>query len=356
MPLLDLSVLAGPELPEREWVLHHYIPAHETTLFTGPGGVGKSLFSQQLVTCVAANVPLLGVLTKGSVALYVSCEDDFDELTRRQRKICAALSMGDLTNRLHLSSLRGLLGNELCDFDAARRLIPSARYETLVRTIRHTRAKLVVLDHVGHFFIGNENDRGEVTQFVNLLNKLAQDEQCTIILLGHPNKSGDSYSGSTAWLNAVRSQIELNWVDSKGSVPCVSEMRRLTLGKANYARVGATLDFRWHQSAFVLDCDLTDVERRSLASIAKEAEDDEVFLDCLRLRIAQRRAVSENRSPTFAPSEFARMTDSKGIGKVRLEKAMNRLFSAGKIERGYLWKNDGRKEVHGLREVKTSCA
>ena len=356
LPLLDLSVLSKPEPLPRAWTLQDYVPANETTLLTGAGGVGKSLFGQQLATCIAATLPFLGVPTSGSAALYVSCEDDFDELTRRQLKICAAIGGCDLTGRLHLSSLRGLLGNELCEFDAGRKLIPSSRFGALARTIRDTGSGLVVLDNVGHFFIGNENDRGEVTQFVNLLNMLAQDEHCTIILLGHPNKSGDSYSGSTAWLNAVRSQLELSWADSKGSVPSVSEMRRLTLGKANYARVGATLDFRWHQSAFVLDSDLTDVERRSLASSAKEAGDDEVFLDCLRLRIAQRRAVSENRSPSFAPSEFAKMPDSKCIGKDRLEKAMNRLFASGKIERGYLWKNDGRKQVYGLRETGISCA
>ena len=356
LPLLDLSVLSEPEPPPRVWALQDYVPANEATLLTGPGGVGKSLFGQQLATCVAAESMFLGTPTRGSVALYVSCEDDFDELTRRQLKICATIGACNLTGRLYLSSLRGLLGNELCEFDAGRKLVPSSRFGALLRTIRDTSAGLVVLDNVGHFFIGNENDRGEVTQFVNLLNKLAQDQHCTIILLGHPNKSGDSYSGSTAWLNAVRSQIELNWVDSKGPLPSASEMRRLTLGKANYARVGATLDFRWHGSAFVLDSSLTEVERRSLASSAKEADDDEVFLDCLRLRIAQRRAVSENRSPFFAPSEFAKMPASKCIGKDRLEKAMNRLFASGKIERGYLWKSDGRKRVYGLREAEISCA
>ena len=356
LPLLDTSDFSGPEPSPRVWTLHDYVPANETTLLTGPGGVGKSLFGQQFVTCVAAGLAFLSVPTSGTIALYVSCEDDFDELTRRQQKICRAIGQFQLEDRLHLSSLRGLIGNELCEFDVGGKLSPTDRFYELAYTINKVQADVVVLDHLGHFFIGNENDRGEVTQFVNLLNKLAQDANSTIVLLGHPNKSGDSYSGSTAWLNAVRSQIELSWGDDKGSMPGTSDTRRLTLGKANYARRGTTLDFRWHQSAFVLDSDLSDKERRSLASRAQEVADDELFLECLRVRNEQRRAVSENRSPSYAPTEFCKMPEAKRIGKDRFEQAMNRLFATKRIERACLWKNDGRKDVFGLREVKPTCS
>src|SRR3546814_19155736 len=73
-----------------------------------------------------------------------------------------------------------------------------------------TGSKLVFLDNVAHLFTGNENDRGQVTRFVNLLNRLAGNTGAAILLIGHPNKSGDTYSGSTAWLNAVRSQITID--------------------------------------------------------------------------------------------------------------------------------------------------
>jgi RecA-family ATPase len=49
---------------------------------------------------------------------------------------------------------------------------------------------------VAHLFAGNENDRGEVTRFINALNRLAGETGAAVLLLGHPNKAGDSYSGS----------------------------------------------------------------------------------------------------------------------------------------------------------------
>lgn len=45
------------------------------------------------------------------------------------------------------------------------------------------------------------------------------------------------------------------------------------------------------------------------------------------------------------------MAESNGIGKVRLEKAMDRLFRITRIERAELWKGADRKAVHGLRET-----
>src|SRR3546814_16245253 len=43
------------------------------------------------------------------------------------------------------------------------------------------------------------------------------------------------------------------------------------------------------------------------------------------------------------------MPEAKGIGKARLEAAMDRLYRIDAIERGYLWRAD-RKDKFGLRE------
>lgn len=169
----------------------------------------------------------------------------------------------------------------------------------------------------------------------------------TVILVAHANKAGDSYSGSTAWLNAVRSQIVLTRPENSHD----PDERVLTLGKANYARQGEELRFRWHDFALVRDDDLPEDKRSELADVARCNADNEIFLTCLAERNKQRRAVSEKRSPTFAPTEFAKMQESNRIGKSRLEAAMDRLFRIGKIERAELWKGDDRKPIFGLRET-----
>src|SRR3546814_15170111 len=66
--------------------------------------------------------------------------------------------------------------------------------------------------------------------------------------------------------------------------------------------------------------------------------------------IRREQAVSENvASRTYAPLVFSKMPEAKGIGKARLEAAMDRLYRIDAIERGYLWRAD-RQDKFGLRE------
>lgn len=349
-PLLDLAALEGSRLEPRAFALAKFIPLGELTLFTGPGGAGKSLFGQQLATSIAAGLPFLGLDVMRGPALYLTAEDDARELHWRQDHIARRLGVPFNQPGLHLASLRGRLGNELCTFDAEGRLRPSPAFKLLSDTIRAIDAAFVVLDNVAHLFTGNENDRGQVTQFANLLNRLGNETGATILLVAHPNKSGDSYSGSTAWLNAVRSQIVLDWRrDGEGGIPD-PDARELRLGKANYARAGETLAFRWHDFALVLDDELPVDTRAELAATIQASGDNEIFLRCLRLRNEQERPVSESpASRTYGPRVFAEMPESKRIGMARLEAAMERLFRIGRIERGFVGRID-RKDKYGLRE------
>lgn len=348
-PVADLSMWSAVPAAPKSFVMPGFVPARELTLATGAGGANKSTFGQQLATCVAAGLPMLGVDVHQGSSLYVTAEDDEDRLHWMQEHLCKAVGvrMDDLVGKLHLTSLRGRLGNELALFDMEGKLRPSPSFGVLKATIKQTRARLVVLDNAAHLFAGNENDRGQVTAFVNLLYSLCLDLDVTIMLVAHSNKAGDTYSGSTAWLNAVRSQIVL--ARPEGAVD--PDQRVLTLGKANYARQGEELRFRWHDFALRLDSELPGDVRAEYAAVARASGDNAIFLACLRRRLDQRRAVSEKRGPTFAPTEFAKMATSKSIGKKRLEEAMERLFDIGAIERAPLWKSNDRKEVQGLRET-----
>jgi RecA-family ATPase len=75
-------------------------------------------------------------------------------------------------------------------FDADGTLKPAVAFQRLVQMLQTTGAQLAILDNVAHLFTGNENDRGEVTRFVNLLNRLAGETGAAILLLGHPYSSG----------------------------------------------------------------------------------------------------------------------------------------------------------------------
>ena len=350
---LDLGALAVTAPTRKQFIIPKIGPAGEVTLCTGPGGSGKSLLGQQLATAIAAGVPTLGLEMGQATAIYLTCEDDPEQLHWRQDHICRALgvSMADLKGKLWLASLRGRLDNALGMIDSKGDFAPSRAYHRLADFIRRSGAKLVFLDNLSHLFTGDENNRGEVTRFANALNRLAGKSGAAIVLLGHTNKAflrgdkqGNSHSGSTAWINSVRSQFTVEHDPD-------TDLRTLTVGKANYSRTGETMRFAWHEWAFVREEDLSAEARRTMLEAMQASTDDKLFLDCLRLRNGQQRAVSEKQCATYAPNVFATMPESKGIGKPRLIKAMERLFRVDAIERGELWKGDDRKSVRGLREA-----
>jgi RecA-family ATPase len=346
--LADLAAWDVMTPKPKRFFMDRFIPAHEVTLVTGAGGSNKSTFGQQLATAAAAGLPMLGVPVETGASLYTTAEDGGDRLHWSQAHYCKALNvrMADLAGKLHLASLRGRLGNELATFDADGRLRVAPAYQLLRNTIAATKAKVVVLDNVAHLFTGNENDRGQVTAFINLLYSLCLEFETTILLIAHPNKAGDSYSGSTAWLNAVRSQITITRPEDSID----PDERILSLGKANYARLGETLAFRWHDFALVTDADIPTDQRTRMAATLQATADNEVFMQCLRERNRQERPVSESpASRTFAGLVFAQMPESKGIGRARLEAAMDRLFRVGAIERGFVGRIN-RKDKFGLRE------
>lgn len=346
--LADLTLWSRTSATPTPFFVPGFIPACEVTLLTGAGGGNKSTFGQQLATCAAAGRQILGLDVTQAGALYVTAEDSDDRLHWMQEHLCRALgiNMVSLAGKLHLASIRGRLNNELATFDHDGRMQVRETFHLIRATLEQTAAKLLVLDNVAHLFAGNENDRGQVTAFVNLLYALCRDLAVTVLLIAHKNKAGDSFSGSTAWLNAVRSQLVIERASEHDA-----DARVLTVGKANYARPDQTLSFRWHDFALVRDEDLPTNVREEINAVVRDHGDDAVFLTCLAERTRQQQAVSEKVSSTYAPKIFAAMPESKRIGKERLEAAMQRLFRRGEIERALLpWQRD-RKEVFGLRQT-----
>lgn len=350
---LDLSALAKIEPKPKRFVVPQLAPAAEVTLFTGPGSAGKSLLAQQLATALAAGVPTLGLDLPQVPAIYLTCEDDAEQLHWRQSHICRSLGvpMASLAGKLHLLSLRGELDNALGGdgVNGAFELTPA--FHRLAAFTRATGSSFVALDNVAHLFAGNENDRGEVTRFVNALNRLAGETGAAIFLLGHPNKSGDTYSGSTAWLNAVRSQVVIEH-------DLATDMRTLTVGKANYARKGDAFRFAWIDWAFVLEDDLPPDQARELANTARASAENAAFLRCLEACTIQRRNVSHQPGSNYAPAIFAGMTEAKGTKKAGFAAAMERLLHLDAIELDAdLWPDKYRRAKRGIRaaEVRHTC-
>ena len=343
---LDLAALAETEPVQKWFVVPAIAPCGEVTLCTGAGSAGKSLLWQQLCTALATGLPTLGIEFEEPMrAVYITCEDNEGELHWRQAHICKALGvpMGELGRDLDLVSWRGNLDNSFGAMAVEGQFEPSGTYHRLDAFIEIRKPTLVVLDNVAHIFTGNENDRGHVTAFVNALSRLASKHDIALVVVAHPNKGGAQYSGSTAWLNAVRSQIYLEH-DLK------TDMRTLTIGKANYGPKDAKIKFAWADGAFVLERDLPPDTKRAMAERHAAENDNNAFLDCLATCTEQRRNVSHQPGINYAPKVFAGMERAKGMSPQRIAAAMERLLHCGMIELDQeLWVGSNRHPKRGIR-------
>lgn len=356
LALFDPSGWAGTTAPAREWRWQDFIPDYQATLLTGVGAAGKSLFGQQRATCTALGLPLFGIATKQCPALYITCEDDLEELHRRQLAICELLGVDpkELNGKLYLLSLQGEMGNELALFAPDGTMTIGPLYGRLEHTCVALGIQDVTLDNTAHTFGGNENDRHQVAAYVNLNNRLAQTIKGSVLMVGHPNKAGDSYSGSTAWENQVRSRLYLEVPKGDDGVPHDPDKRVLRNEKANYSQRGAEVSFFWYRGAFIAADQMPESSSQDMRENAQAAHDNGLFLSLLDTLTEQRRHVSHAPNvANYAPKVMAAMPAAKGTSATYFKRAMERLFTLNAIAASQpLWAGRDRHPVLGLARKK----
>ncbi|AWN47530.1 hypothetical protein DK419_15450 [Methylobacterium terrae] len=247
---IDPTTWEGRAVVQREWEVDNLIPRREVTLLYGDGGIGKTLAAHQYATCAAAGVPWFGQNTRKARVMCFFCEDDADELHRRQVDINRSLGIefGDLSDlrlvsRKHQDNFLmtlGRHGGELRLTEVWRQLLADAQ---------GFGADVIILDTIADIFGGSEIDRVQVNYFVKTcLGGLAQGIGGSVMALGHPSQSGkiEGTSGSTAWNNAARSRLFLRYPKGVDR----GDIRELEAKKLNYGPRGSLLKLRWKRGAF----------------------------------------------------------------------------------------------------------
>lgn len=327
------SRLAGKPIPARKWLVDQLVPSGTVTLLGGDGGTGKSLLALQLAVASALGKSWIGQSVKPGHAVYVSAEDDQDELHRRAYDVAAAAgaSLGDLDG-LTLRSLAGkdaLLAGQLTPTGP---LQETRLFKAIDDYMADLKPTLIVLDTLADLFPGNENDRAQARQFIGLLRGLAMRHDCAVILLAHPSlsglNSGSGTSGSTGWNNSVRSRLYLERVTQDG-YEANPDARVLRTMKANYGRTGGEIRMTWNAGVFVPDAAETGLDR-----MANNAKAERVFLKLLRLHTEQGRRVNHVGGNSYAPKAFAEHPQSEGVTKRAFKSAMEVLLAGGKINVG----------------------
>lgn len=324
--------LAHRPLPARQWAVEGLVPFGAVTLFSGDGGSGKSTLALQLACSTVLGQRWLGRETKNGSAVYVSCEDDLDELHRRLDGICnceswdiADLDGLELFDRVGRDNAVMMRGTE---FGSVWEDTPWwIRFSNWIRDFA---PMLVVLDSLYDFFPGNQLDQAAARTFMGKLRELAHDAGCAIVVLWHPSKSGmetgDGTSGNVAFRNAARSMLYLERADKDDP----DGPRVIHTKKANYGPAADEVTVTWDGGRFVPLLP-GDAPSSMFAGMARRSA-ERAFLDGLAALTKQGRRVNASRNTgNYAPRVMVGLRQTAGLKVADLEKAMLALFDAGAI-------------------------
>lgn len=224
-------------LPDRRFIIGHWIPEGCLSSLYGSGGTGKSFLAMMMAMSIATGRDWLGFPCQETSVLALMCEDDEDEIKRRRNRIARSMGLSafDVTDRLWLASRYGE-SNHLMQFPGGV-AEKTPLYHRVVNEAIRTGSRLVILDNAGQMFAGNENDRSQVTTFLNACAGIAKDVDGSVLILGHPPKAaGVDFSGSTAWNNVTRSRLWFKRLEDEEGAPEGPQRYSLELVKSNYAK------------------------------------------------------------------------------------------------------------------------
>jgi RecA-family ATPase len=336
LALVDLRNLMQHEPPSARYVFEPIIPRRVTTLLGGHGGMGKSVLALTLAAHAACGRqwgPFVAVQCR---AVYVSLEDDADTVRYRLRRIIEAYSLPaasaiDALQIFDGSGVEATLAMEIADA-GIHRLTQTAVMERVADACKG--AGLIVVDNASDAYGGNENDRRQVRGFIRLLTSIARENDAGFLLLAHIDKSaartgasGNSYSGSTAWHNSVRSRLALLSEDG-----CIT----LTHEKAQFSKAADSVRLAFADHGVLMPLDARASQRAAESLVAADAD---AVADAIRAALAAGRTIGANATgpaSTWAALEpFPELPAElkTGAGKARVRAAAVRLEREGRIIR-----------------------
>ena len=338
--VLPLGDLQAPDPEPVRYVTYPLVPRGVATLGSGHGGAGKSIiFGVILGAHVAVGAPFCGQLVERGKVLFVSLEDPAHLVRGRLHHAVQAygLNAAAVAKNFIIAAppeggdpvLAGEIGTEF----GPKRLHPTKTFDELVELA--VGCALIIVDNASDAFDGNENDRRQVRAFVRMLAQVAHDNDAGLILLAHVDKAsakfgglGNTYSGSTAWHNSVRSRLAL--VEKAGVVEITQE--KLNLGQ----KLKGSLVLRWS------DLHGTFMPAGEGDAVADSSADADHVLQAIRLAATRGVEVKAARS---GPATTQRILETLELpanlrgqrGRDAFWSAIGRLHTTGRIEERDSW-------------------
>lgn len=341
---LDWIALASQEPPERRWAIRGWFGFGHVTLLVGQGGIGKTLLAQQMASCLAIGKPFIAEVPEPLKCLMWACEDDHDELWRRQVNIARWCNAGleAFAERLVIVPRHGL-SNALVSTEFGK-LTFSPLLAELEEQAHQLEAQVVILDNVAQLFGAGENDRHAVTAFLNALGGALPG--LAILLLAHPSRSlGSEFSGSSAWENVARTRLYLGATlpGEKQIEEPQDNVRYLARRKSNYSEK----DYR--RMTYAVGALTPDEAGGGVIETIRTANAERAVLQGIITLGSKGIYTSDGtRSANFLPKMLLEYKLAEGLQKHELGAAMRALLLDGKIERKQVGRRANRTPLDGL--------
>jgi RecA-family ATPase len=342
---LDISAWDAKSVPEREWAIFDRSPLNQAGLFSGHGGLGKSILELTKDVAHVAGADWLGTVPELGGAFYIGCEDEADEIHRRLADIIRhyntireANNLPPLTfEQLAKDGLRVrcLLGQDAVLCAAKRKsgtVETTALYKRLYQQAGDLKPKNMSIDTLSRAFAGNEIDRVEVYGFASHMQALAMVARGSLTVLSHPSlagmRDGTGISGSTAWHNAFRFRHYLTAPKADGDELPDTNLREVQFLKNQYGTLGQNMVLEYRNGLFL---PVAGTINMSAAMRASKAE--QVFMELLDRFTSEGRPVSDKpHANNYAPACFAgEKNAAQGLKKKDFKEAMANLFRTQKI-------------------------
>jgi len=346
---VNFSEWQDVEPPEREWLIGGLIPMGAVSALFGQAGIGKSYLCQQMITALAMGFNSFGEVPEGKRyrVLAMFCEDDRNELIRRQKRICKSYRIGmrDLEGYLYTHTFTE---TDSYLFKTTRDgVTTTAAFNRLLETIAQVKPQLLLLDNIGKILAGSKLQEEAIGELITRLTRLCKD--MAILLIGHtgkPNEDGKTteYYGSVAFNNHVRFRSFLERLED-GYV-------KLSAMKNNYGDTTYTLNAKFDGSIFeVVSDDVLKREKAALKDLSIDAG-KVAILEFIKSQTMLNIFYSESTKSTknivkamIASDDYA---IHKGIDKRFLDTAVIRLIAENKIKSEVVGKDASRNKLIGL--------
>jgi hypothetical protein len=248
-PFVRLDDIESASIDAPAFTVAELIPAGEVTLLGAHGGVGKTALAQHLAVCLATGRIFLGKDTRKSKVLFYSAEDGAEQMRWNLKRECRRLGVSSSELDAGLKLVDASEGDPTLFHEiktgGARIGSVTAEFERLKKLMESTGCDVLILDNASDTFAGDENSRAQVRGFIRALRTLVAGTGGAVLLLVHVDKAtaklggSESYSGSTAWHNSVRSRLVL------AAYSGVTDGLMLSQEKSNRGRKADPVVMQW---------------------------------------------------------------------------------------------------------------